>query len=111
MLQAVEGERGALPLLAFAVSRLWEHRDRERRLLTHEAYGDIGGVAGALARHAEATLERIGPARRPVVREIFRNLVTSQETRAVVEREELLSVFPDRAVALKSWTSSSAPAS
>ena len=99
MLEAVEGERGALPLLAFAVSRLWEHRDRERHLLTHEAYGDIGGVAGALARHAEATLERIGPARRPVVREIFRNLVTSQETRAVVEREELLSVFADRAVA------------
>ena len=25
------GERGALPLLAFAVARLWEKRDRERR--------------------------------------------------------------------------------
>ena len=95
MLKAVEGERGALPLLAFAVSRLWEHRDVERRLLTHAAYGEIGGVAGALVRHAEATLERIGPERRPVARELFRNLVTSQGTRAVVEREELLSVFPD----------------
>ena len=54
------GERAALPLLAFAVSRLWEKRDRERKLLTRAAYEEIGGVAGALAQHAEATLETIG---------------------------------------------------
>ena len=96
MTAAVEGERGALPLLAFAVSRLWEKRDRERKLLTQEAYAEIGGVAGALARHAEATLERIGAERQGMVREVFRNLVTSQGTRAACDREELLSIFPDR---------------
>ncbi len=53
MLESVEGARGALPLLAFAVSRLWEQRDRKRSLLTREAYEAIGGVAGALAQHAE----------------------------------------------------------
>ena len=53
-----------------------------------------GGVAGALAQHAEATLERIGPERVPLVRELFRNLVTAQGTRAARDREELLSVFP-----------------
>jgi WD40 repeat protein len=99
MTAAVAGERGALPLLAFAVSRLWEKRDRERKLLTHEAYAEIGGVAGALARHAEATLERIGAERQGMVREVFRNLVTSQGTRAACDREELLSVFPDRRAA------------
>ena len=99
MTGAVEGERGALPLLAFAVSRLWEKRDRERRLLTHQAHAEIGGVSGALARHAEATLDRIGRERQGVVREILRNLVTSQGTRAVVDRDELLSVFPDPAAA------------
>ena len=99
MTDAVEGERGALPLLAFAVSRLWEKRDRERKLLTQEAYAEIGGVAGALARHAEATLERIGAERQGMVREVFRNLVTSQGTRAACDREELLSVFPDRKAA------------
>ena len=99
MTGAVEGERGALPLLAFAVSRLWEKRDRERKLLTQEAYAEIGGVAGALARHAEATLERIGAERQGMVREVFRNLVTSQGTRAACDREELLSVFPDRKAA------------
>ena len=93
MVAGVARERGALPLLAFAASRLWEKRDRERGLLTREAYAEIGGVAGALAQHAEATLGRIGTERITLVRELFRNLVTSQGTRAVRERGELLSVF------------------
>jgi WD40 repeat protein/tRNA A-37 threonylcarbamoyl transferase component Bud32 len=96
MVDAVEGARGALPLLAFAVSRLWERRDREKKLLTREAYREIGGVEGALAQHAEATQERIGSERDGIVREIFRNLTTAQGTRTVLDREELLSALPDR---------------
>jgi len=95
MVAEVEGERGALPLLAFAVARLWEKRDRENRLLTRQAYGDIGGVGGALARRAEATLKAVGRERLPIVRELFRNLVTSEGTRAVREADDLLSVFPE----------------
>jgi len=93
MLDGVQGERGALPLLAFAAARLWEKRDRETGLLTRQAYQDIGGVGGALARHAEATVDRIGHERLPIVRELFRNLVTAEGTRAVREWGELLSVF------------------
>jgi WD40 repeat protein/tRNA A-37 threonylcarbamoyl transferase component Bud32 len=99
MVGAVEGARGALPLLAFAVSRLWERRKVEEKLLTREAYAEIGGVAGALARHAEETLERIGLGLEGTVREIFRNLTTAQGTRAELDREELLSALPDRAAA------------
>jgi WD40 repeat protein len=95
MLGFVAEERGALPLLAFAAARLWEERDTEQALLTRAAYERIGGVAGALAQHAEATLEAIGAGREPLVREVFRNLVTSEGTRAVIERDELLSVFAD----------------
>jgi len=93
MVGEVGGERGALPMLAFAAARLWDTRDRERGLLTREAYEHIGGVGGALAQHAEATLERIGENRIPIVRELFRNLVTAQGTRAARDRDELLSVF------------------
>ena len=93
ILAEVVGERGALPLLAFALARLWEKRDRESGLLTRQAYHDIGGVGGALARHAEATVDRIGVERIPIVRELFRNLVTAEGTRAVREWDELLSVF------------------
>jgi len=95
MVAEVEGERGALPLLAFAISRLWEKRDRERKLLTRQAYNDIGGVGGALARHAESAITSIGPDRLPIVRELFRNLVTAEGTRAVRTWNELLSVFSD----------------
>ena len=95
MVRSVAGARSALPLLAFAVSRLWEGRDRERKRLTREAYGAIGGVAGALAHHAEGTLDRIGAERQGLVREIFRVLVTAHGTRAVADREELLSAFPE----------------
>ena len=96
MLRDVAQERGTLPLLAFAMARLWEHRDRERGLLTRRGYEEIGGVAGALAQHAEATLESIGAVRAPIVREILRNLVTAAGTRAVQERSELLSAFADQ---------------
>ena len=95
MLDALEGERATLPLLAFAVAGLWDERDLEKKLLTREAYARIGGVAGALAQHAEATLERIGAERLSFVREIFRNLVTAQVTRAALEVEELVSVFAE----------------
>jgi hypothetical protein len=50
-----------------------------------------------LAQHAEATIDRIGAERIPIVREIFRNLVTAEGTRAVCEWDELLSVFGDDA--------------
>jgi eukaryotic-like serine/threonine-protein kinase len=103
MIQVVSRERGALPLLAFAASRLWDNRDREKGLLTRGSYREIGGVAGALAQHAEATLGGLGSNRVPVVRELFRNLVTAQGTRVARERNELLSVFgsdtPEGAVA------------
>jgi WD40 repeat protein len=94
MLSEVEGERGALPLLAFAAEQLWQRRDRKQGVLTREAYELIGGVGGALAQHAELTLERIGSDKTPILRELFRNLVTAEGTRTVREREELLSVFP-----------------
>ncbi|MGH9336729.1 MAG: WD40 repeat domain-containing protein, partial [Vicinamibacteria bacterium] len=99
ILGEVSREKGALPLLAFAASKLWEKRDREERRLTREAYLSIGGVAGALAQHAEETLSSIGRDQEPLVREIFRNLTTGSQTRVPSDRGELLTVFEDRAAA------------
>ena len=96
MLAEVEDARGALPLLSFAASRLWVERDQEKRFLTRKAYRSIGGVGGALAQHAESLMESIGSERLPIVRELFRNLVTAQGTRASRDKEELLSVFEDK---------------
>src|SRR5207249_449465 len=56
MIRAIGGEPARLPLLQFAAALLWEQRDRERRLLTSAAYERIGGVEGALAKHADGVL-------------------------------------------------------
>jgi len=97
MMAEVEGERGALPLLAFAMSQLWELRDREKGILPRQAYERIGAVSGALARHAETVMDKIGAERHSLVRELFRNLVTAQNTRVVQDRKQMLSVFDDTA--------------
>src|SRR5687767_9156935 len=48
ILDDVESEPGSLPLLEFALRRLWEHR-REGRI-DDAAYDAIGRVSGAIAR-------------------------------------------------------------
>lgn len=53
LLYEVRGQAGALPLLQFTLDQLYERRDGH--LLTAAAYRALGGVRGALARHAEAT--------------------------------------------------------
>lgn len=93
ILSDVEKEKGVLPLLAFAASLLWEKRDRTTGQLTRKAYLEIGEVRGALAQHAENTMQRIGIEEQSLVREIFRNLITAQNTRVARDTEELLSVF------------------
>ena len=89
MVDAVEELPGALPLLSFTASRLWELRDRRLRRLTRRAHDGLGGVGGALGKHAEATLAELPAAQQVVVRETFRHLVTSAGTRAVMGRREL----------------------
>ncbi|HEY8282802.1 MAG TPA: WD40 repeat domain-containing protein, partial [Chloroflexota bacterium] len=48
----LRGQSGALPLLQFTLDQLFARRDGTR--LTGAAYRALGGVRGALARHAEA---------------------------------------------------------
>src|SRR5262249_55574571 len=91
----VATSRGALPLLSFAASRLWDARERERRLFTVHAYDSIGGVGGAFARHAERVAAAVPPASQQLLRAIVTRLVTPDGTRAVVDRSELLSLATD----------------
>jgi len=68
---------------------LWDLRDRHFRQLTRKSYKSLGGVGGALAQHAEQTLERMPPEERKLTREAFRHLVTTQNTQRVLEGKEL----------------------
>jgi WD40 repeat protein/serine/threonine protein kinase len=89
MLDHLEATPGALPLLQFAAARLWDTRDRARRLLTYESYTAIGGVAGALASHADRVVRELGPQKAPLIRAILLRLVTAERTRAIVPLAEL----------------------
>jgi hypothetical protein len=50
------GGRG-LPLLEFALTQLWPHQ--QGRQITLAAYQSIGGVTGALSRHAEQAYQEL----------------------------------------------------
>jgi serine/threonine protein kinase len=89
MLDHLQSTPGALPLLQFAASQLWETRDRDRRLLTAESYHRLGGIAGALASHADAVIAECTPREQSLVRALFLRLVTPERTRAIVPVTEL----------------------
>jgi eukaryotic-like serine/threonine-protein kinase len=97
MLNHLEHSPGALPLLQFAASQLWEMRDSERRLLTVDSYHRIGGIAGALASHADAVVAECTQREQPLVRALFLRLVTPERTRALAPVGELYELSPDPA--------------
>ncbi|HEY0880150.1 MAG TPA: AAA family ATPase, partial [Archangium sp.] len=95
MIKHLASTSGALPLLQFAASKLWDARDAANKTLTQGAYDAIGGVAGALASHANAVVEKIPPQAQALVRQIFLRLVTPDRTRAIVGIDELKELAPN----------------
>jgi eukaryotic-like serine/threonine-protein kinase len=95
MMQAATS-KGALPLLQFAATRLWDARDRQRKQLPISAYNQMGGVGGAFARHADEVAAAVPPQHQKLLRAIMTRLVTPEGTRAVVDQQELLELSQDK---------------
>ena len=95
MLAYLESAQGALPLLQFAATQLWDNRDLARKLLTQESYQNAGGIAGALATHADSVLNELPFQTRTLARSVFLALVTPERTRAIVPLEELRGLTRD----------------
>ncbi|CAN5911531.1 serine/threonine-protein kinase [soil metagenome] len=89
MISNLQHTPGALPLLQFTASKLWEAREKGRKQLTHSSYTAMGGVTGALASHADRVINDIGGAKAPLVRSILLRLVSPERTRAIVPLAEL----------------------
>ncbi len=85
----VEGEPGALPLLSTALLELWQKR--QDNALALAAYRESGGVHGAVARLAEATYARIPDGRKQLVRAIVLRLVGEGEGDIPVRRRAPLA--------------------
>jgi formylglycine-generating enzyme required for sulfatase activity len=67
---------GGLPLLQFTLAQLWEHRDNEQRIIPGAALAEIGGVEGALSRHADRVLASLLPVARRAAQRMLLRLVT-----------------------------------
>ncbi len=95
MLDELEAASGGLPLLQFAANKLWDSRDREKRIFTSSGYRQMGGLAGALATHADQVLLELPAMVRSAAPSVFKRLVTSDKTRSVVPIQELLASSND----------------
>ena len=94
----VSEEPGALPLMQYALTELFEKRSG--RVMTLEAYHHIGGALGALARRADEQYQELNEAERELARQLFLRLVTigdggSDDTRRRVLHSEMMSIAPD----------------
>ncbi|AKJ00817.1 Putative serine/threonine-protein kinase pknL [Archangium gephyra] len=81
---------GSLPLLQFALAELWERRNPAQGRITRVALEEMGGVAGALSRHADGVLARLSPHEREAARRLLLQLVTAEGTRIERAEEELV---------------------
>jgi CHASE2 domain-containing sensor protein len=93
VLEDVAAQPGALPLLEHALLELWERR--RGGLLTLEAYRETGGVAGALAKRAEATFADFTPDQQEIARRAFLRLTQpgegTEDTRRRARVSELVT--------------------
>jgi WD40 repeat protein/tRNA A-37 threonylcarbamoyl transferase component Bud32 len=93
----VSDQPGVLPMLQYALTELFERR--EGQLLTVQAYNEIGGVLGALARRAEEIYVDMTEAQQDASRQLFLRLVTlgegSEDTRRRALQSELVSAAHD----------------
>ncbi|MCG8424618.1 MAG: protein kinase [Proteobacteria bacterium] len=89
MLDELDHATGALPLLQFAASRLWETRTHERHILSEDGYRRLGGIAGTLAQHADSVVTAMATSDGELTRAIMLRLITPERTRALVTMGEL----------------------
>lgn len=92
---------GSLPLLQFTLTELWERRDSARRCITRAALDDMGGVAGALSRHADGVLARLAHAEQRAARRLLGRLITAEGTRSERSEEELTATSTESRTALR----------
>ena len=90
----VGDQPGALPLLQYALTEMFERR--EGRRMTLKGYESSGGVLGALGRRAEAIYTQFDEPTQVAARQVFIRLVTLgegvEDTRRRVTRSEISGI-------------------
>ncbi|WP_224249672.1 bifunctional serine/threonine-protein kinase/formylglycine-generating enzyme family protein [Hyalangium gracile] len=101
LVEATARDAGSLPLLQFALAELWERRDAARGCITQAALDEMGGVAGALSRHADRVLAQLGQAEQQAARRLLGRLITAEGTRSERGEEELTAASEEARTALR----------
>jgi len=91
----IQATASAMPLVAFALGRLWQMRDTKRKVVTREALHQLGGIAGALAQHAQGTYEKLTQVEASTVRRAMLALTTARGTRTTRSDDELRALAGD----------------
>jgi WD40 repeat protein/serine/threonine protein kinase len=93
MIHDVGEQAGALPLLQYALTELYERRHGSMMSLT--GYLQSGGVMGALARRADELYQSLDPTQQEAARQLFLRLVTlgegTEDTRRRVRATEVMT--------------------
>ncbi|MER6106157.1 hypothetical protein ABT115_28685 [Streptomyces sp. NPDC001832] len=90
---------GRMPLVEFMLTRLWE--GRERSMLRHAVYDELGGVAGALVGYADDTYHaHVAESEEPVARRLFVQLARPDDRGGYVRRATPVTQLDPAAVAL-----------
>jgi WD40 repeat protein len=93
ILEDVENQPGALPLLEHALLELWERR--RGIMMTLEAYRESGGVEGAIAKRADAIYLSFSPDEQMIARRIMLRLTQpgegTEDTRRRATMSELIT--------------------
>lgn len=96
----VNYQPGALPLLQYALTELFERR--EGQMLTRKAYQSIGSAVGALAKQADDIYEGLDEAGKQAAQQLFLRLVTlgddTVDTRRRSPVSELMGVAINKEV-------------
>ena len=98
LLHDVTDRPGALPLLQYTLTELFESRRGDR--ITHAAYQQLGGISSALVKRADGLLSSLGDDADEVARQVFLRLITltegGEDTRRRVLQSELEDLDVDR---------------
>ncbi|MBN2340680.1 MAG: SUMF1/EgtB/PvdO family nonheme iron enzyme [Deltaproteobacteria bacterium] len=78
---------GGLPLLQFTLHELWDARQDEQ--ISRKSLATIGGVDGALSRHADNVYGQLPPQTREAAKKIILQLITVKRTRTRKTENEL----------------------
>ncbi|MFC4536981.1 hypothetical protein [Sphaerisporangium dianthi] len=79
LVRAVAERPGALPLLEFSLDQMWRALRPGQKVLSFDAYEEIGGLDGALAAHADVIFQSLNDAERVIVPRLFLNHLISPE--------------------------------